>query len=80
VTVETKECRKWSGGPFGSSCISYSNRVDRIDWRSNVRTPVLRYNGSAEIFGQAAPNGSWLAYEYRECSDACAGVWIQPVR
>ena len=76
VTVQTDVCQKWSGGPFGSSCIDWSIRVDRIRWKSNLRTTILRYKGYGDIFARAAPDGSWLAYEYRECSDACAGVYI----
>ena len=71
--IESAECLKWSGGIFGSDCIRWINHVDRIAWRSGVQTRVLRYDGAGQIFGRAAPAGSWLAYEYRRCGGGCPG-------
>ena len=75
VFIESNECRAWSSGIFGSSCLRWANRIDRIAWRSGVQTPVLRFEGGGSTFGRASPTGSWVAYDYSTCG-GCFGPGI----
>lgn len=74
--IESNECLKWSGGIFGSDCVRWANRVDRIAWRSSVRTTVLQFEGGGPTFGRASPTGSWLGYYYSSCPDVCGGLYV----
>lgn len=69
--IESNECRKWSGGVFGSDCIQWANRTDRIAWRSGVKTPVVRFEARAQTFGRASPTGAHLGYTYYACGGGC---------
>jgi hypothetical protein len=70
LIIESNECLQWGGGFFGSSCTKWTNRVDRIAWRSGVRTRVLHYDGATELFGTRRTGWRMLGYVYCrfECS------------